>query len=52
MWQVLTSLLFFQFAANLEELKSGIPDAWSIVLTFPLIANFRLTKDKYGNKKN
>ena len=31
--QIVMSLLFFQFMANLEQSRSQIPDAWSVELT-------------------
>ena len=35
---------FFQFMANLQTSGSGIPDAWSIKLTFSFIVIFYVTK--------
>ena len=47
---ILTSLPIFQFMANLEQLGSWIPDVWSAVLTFLLIATFYLTKTENRTK--
>ena len=49
--QIKTSLLIFQFMANLKQSGSRIPDAWSVKLTFSLIVIFYLTKTENRNKK-
>ena len=38
--QIVMSLLFFQFMANLEQSGSRIPDAWSVKVAFLLTAIF------------
>ena len=43
-WQIVTSLSFFQFMANLEQSKIWIPDAESVKVTFSLRVTFYLTK--------
>ena len=50
--QYLMSLSFSQFMADLEQLESRIPDEWSVVLTFSLIAIFHLTKTENRTKKS
>ena len=42
--QIVTSLLYFQFMANLEQFGSWIPEAWPKILTISLIVTFYLTK--------
>ena len=42
--QIMTSLSFFQFMANLEPSGSRIPEAESVKLTFSLKVTFNLTK--------
>ena len=42
--QIVTSLLFFQFMAILEESKSRIFDALAVKFTFSLTVTFYLTK--------
>ena len=42
-WQIVTSLSFFRFIANLEQSRSQIPDAYSLKLTLSLIVTFYLT---------
>ena len=49
--QILTSLSFFQFMANLEQSGSQIPDAWSVKLTFSLTVAFYLLKNESRTKK-
>ena len=49
--QIVTSLLFSRFVANLEQSGSRIPDAWSVKLTFSLIVTFYLTKTENRTKK-
>ena len=49
--QIKTSLLIFQFMANLKQSGSRIPDAWSVKLTFSLMVIFYLTKTENRNKK-
>ena len=44
--QIVMSLSFFQFMANLQPFGNRIPDAWSIKLTFSLTITFYLTKLK------
>ena len=39
-WQIVTSLSFFQFMANLQSFGKWIPDAWSIKLAFSLSSLF------------
>ena len=47
-WQIMKSLIFFQFMATLERSKSQISDVWSIILSFSLVTNFY--PNKTGNK--
>ena len=47
-WQIMKSLIFFQFMATLERSKSQILDVWSIILSFSLVTNFY--PNKTGNK--
>ena len=49
--QIKTSLTFFQFKANLEQTGRLTPVAWSVKLTFLLIAPFYLTKAENITKK-
>ena len=49
--QIVTSLSFFPFVANLQPSRSQIPDAWSIKFTFSLIATFYLTEPENRTKK-
>ena len=42
--QIVTSLLFFQFMAILEESRSRIFDALAVKFTFSLTVTFYLTK--------
>ena len=51
-WEIVTSLSFFQFMANLEPSRSQIPDAWSVKLTFSLTITFYLTKTGNRTKKS
>ena len=51
-WEIVTSLSFFQFMANLEPSRSQIPDAWSVKLTFSLTITFYLTKTENRTKKS
>ena len=44
--KIVTSLLFFQFAANLEQSGSRIPDAQSVNFILSLIVTFYLTKNE------
>ena len=39
-WQIVASLVFFQFLTNLEQSESRIPDEWSVKLTFSSIVTF------------
>ena len=41
---------FLRFVANFERSGSRIPDAWSIILTFPLLTTFYLTKTEKRTK--
>ena len=50
--QIVTSLVFFQFMANLEQSRSRIPDAQSVKFTFSLTAAFYLTKIENRTKKS
>ena len=38
--QIVTSLSFFRFMANLEQSESRRPDAWSVKLTFSKILSY------------
>ena len=51
-WQIVTSLSFFQFMANLEQFKIWIPDAESVKVTFSLRVTFYLTKTENRIKKS
>ena len=48
--KTVTSLLFFQFTANLEQSRSRIPYAQSVKLTFSLTVTFYLTKTENRTK--
>ena len=48
--QIMTSLLFFQFMANLEQSRSRIREAWSIILSYSLMKTFYLTTDANKDK--
>ena len=50
--QILTSFLFFQFMANLEQSGSRIRDTWSVKLKFSLIVAFYLTRTESRTKKS
>ena len=50
-WQIVTSLPFFQFTANLKVFGSRIPDAQSIKLIVSLKVTFYLTKTENTTKK-
>ena len=50
--QILKSLLFFRFMANLEQFGNWIPDAWSIKLIFSLTVTFYFTKTENRPKKS
>ena len=50
--QIVTSLVFFQFMANLEQSRGRIPDAQSVKFTFSLTAAFYLTKIENRTKKS
>ena len=43
-WKIVTSLPISQFAANLKQFGSRIPDAYSVRLMFSLIVVFYLKK--------
>ena len=45
------SSLIFSFMADLELSRSQIPDAWSVILSFSLIATFYFTKTENKNKE-
>ena len=51
-WQMVTSLSFFQFMANMEQSRSWIQDAQSVKLTFSLTVIFYLTKTENRTKKS
>ena len=42
--QIVTSLSFIQFMANLQPPGGRIPNSWSVKLIFSLIVTFYLTK--------
>ena len=44
--QIVTTLLFFQFLADLEQFGNRIPDAQSVKLTFLLTVTFYLTNNE------
>ena len=50
--QIVTSLSFFRFIANLQPSESGIPDAWSIKFTFSLTVTFYFTEPENRTKKS
>ena len=50
--EIVTSLAFFQFTANLEQSGSRIPDAYSIKLMFSSTVTFYLTKNENRTKKS
>ena len=50
--QIVTSLSFFLFIANLQQSGSRIPDAWSVKVTFALIVTFYITKTENKTKKS
>ena len=50
--QMMRSLSFFQFMANLEQSGSPIPVAQSVKLTFLLKVTFHLTKTENRAKKS
>ena len=50
--QIATSLSFFQFTTNLQLFRSRILDAWSIKLTFSLIATIYLTATEIRTKNS
>ena len=49
--QTMMSSLIFSFMADLELSGSQIPDAWSVILSFSLIATFYFTKTENKNKE-
>ena len=49
--QIVTSLSFFQFMANLEQSRSQIPEAQSVKVLFLLIITFHLTETEKRTKK-
>ena len=50
-WQNMTSLLFVQFMANLEQSGNQTPEAWSVKLIFSLRVTFYPTKIENRSKK-
>ena len=50
--QIVTSMSFFQFQANLQPSGSRIPDGWSKKLAFLLIVTFYLTEPENRTKKS
>ena len=50
--QIVTSIPFSQFMANLEQSGSWILDAWSVKLTFSLIVTFYITITENRTKKS
>ena len=50
--QIVKSLAFSQFMANLQPSVSRMQDAWSITLTIPSIATFYLTKSENRTEKS
>ena len=50
--QVVASLSFFRFMANLQLLGSQTPDGWSTKFKFSLIATFYLTKPENRTKES
>ena len=51
-WQIVMSLSFFQFKANLELSGSRIPGTWFVKLTFSLIVTCYSTKTANRTKKS
>ena len=49
--EIVTSLRFFQFTANLEQSGSQIPDAYCVKLMFSLIVPLYLKKTENRTKK-
>ena len=49
---IVTSLLFFQFTANLEQSENWIPDAWFLKLTFLLIVTIYSMQNEHRAKKS
>ena len=52
MWEIVTSLTFFKFLANLEQFQTWIPEAWSVKLTLSLEVIAYLTKIENRIKKS
>ena len=50
--QVVASLSFFRFMANLQLLGGQTPDGWSIKFKFSLIATFYLAKPENRTKES
>ena len=50
--EIVTSLSFFQFMANLEQSESRIPDTEHVTHTFSLAVTFYLTKTDNRTKKS
>ena len=50
--QIVASLPFFQFMANLEQSRSWIQDEWSVKLTFFLIVTVYVTKTENRTEKS
>ena len=50
--EIVTSLSFFQFIANLEQFGSWISDVYPVKLRFSLIVTFYLLKTENRNKKS
>ena len=50
--QVVTSMFFFQFMANLQPSRSWIADAWPIKLMFSLTISFYLAETENRTKKS
>ena len=50
--QIVTSLPFFRFMANLQPSRRRIPEAWFIKLTFLLIVTFYLTDPENRTKES
>ena len=48
--QIVTSLSFFRFMANLQPFRDHIPVAWPVKHTFSLIMTFYLTKPESRTK--
>ena len=49
--QIVTSLSFTRFIANLERCRSRIQDEWSVIFIFSLISTFYLTKTENRTNK-